>query len=158
MGSGSDPRHVSVLIARHLSHLEATVQIIDATHLATQQIDTLETLAQTNVDLSQDMRDVLMSLAHCLRDRSDVMIDASGLELTPTQVAERLRMSRTHLYKLLDRGEIPFHRVGRDRRIRLADLAPFEERRQHDRRQLAEAFASQDQIKNGAIDELADLL
>ena len=32
-------------------------------------------------------------------------------DYTPAQVAQRLRMSRTHLYKLLDSGQIPSHRV-----------------------------------------------
>ena len=50
------------------------------------------------------------------------------------------------------------HRVGRDRRIALGDLIAFEERRQRDRRELAERFASQSTTRGGAIDELADLL
>lgn len=67
-------------------------------------------------------------------------------------------MSRTHLYKLLDRGEIVFHRVGRDRRIRIYDLLEFEEQRQRDRRELAERFAHQRQTAAAASDEIADLL
>jgi len=67
-------------------------------------------------------------------------------------------MSRTHLYKLLDRGEIVSHRVGRDRRIRLSDLIDFETQRQSDNRELAERFANQQKTRSGAIDELAELL
>jgi excisionase family DNA binding protein len=64
-------------------------------------------------------------------------------------------MSRTHLYKLLDRGEIISYRVGRDRRIELKDLAAFESQRQRDRRELAERFATQRQTLAAAIDEVA---
>ncbi|HEY7226172.1 MAG TPA: excisionase family DNA-binding protein [Micromonosporaceae bacterium] len=78
--------------------------------------------------------------------------------LTPNEAAERLGMSRTHLYKLLDRGEITFDRVGRDRRIPFAELVKFEQRRQRDRRELAERFAHQQQTQSAAIDELTDLL
>ena len=67
-------------------------------------------------------------------------------------------MSRTHLYRLLDRGEIVSHRVGRDRRIRLSDLIGFETQRQRDNRELAERFANQQKTRSGAIDELAELL
>lgn len=67
-------------------------------------------------------------------------------------------MSRTHLYKLLDRGEIPFHRVGRDRRVLLRDLLAFEEIRRGDRAELAERFAHQTATRSGAVDEIADLL
>ena len=86
-----------------------------------------------------------------------VVVDGSDT-LTPTQVAQRLGMSRTHLYKLLDRGEIMFHRVGRDRRIRVEDLRKFEAQRQMDRRELAERFAHQHQTAIAATDEIADLL
>jgi excisionase family DNA binding protein len=78
--------------------------------------------------------------------------------LTPNDAADRLGMSRTHLYKLLDRGEIAFDRVGRDRRIPFAEITKFEERRQRDRRELAERFAHQQQNHAAAIDELTNLL
>jgi excisionase family DNA binding protein len=67
-------------------------------------------------------------------------------------------MSRTHLYKLLDRGEIPFDRVGRDRRIRVHDLLDFESRRRRERHELAQRFTSQRNTRAGTIDEVADLL
>lgn len=78
--------------------------------------------------------------------------------LTPAHVAERLGLSRSHLDKLLDRGEILSHRVGRGRRIRVRDLVEFERRRQQGRRELAERFANQEKTRTGAIDEIADLL
>ena len=42
--------------------------------------------------------------------------------------------------------------------IGLAEAAEFEQRRQRDRRELAERFAYQQQSRSAAIDELADLL
>ena len=75
-------------------------------------------------------------------------------DYTPAQVAQRLRVSRTHLYKLLDSGQIPSHRVGRDRRVSGRDIAAFERRRQEERRALAERFARAETIRRGAVDEL----
>ena len=66
--------------------------------------------------------------------------------------------TRTHLYKLLDRGEILSHRVGRDRRVRLSDLIEFEKQHQRDRRELAERFAHHRKTAAAANDEIADLL
>ncbi|MFC9688187.1 helix-turn-helix domain-containing protein [Kribbella sp. NPDC056951] len=76
--------------------------------------------------------------------------------LTPNEAAEKLGLSRIHLHKLLDAGEIASHRVGRDRRIRMRDLAAFELQRDGGRRELAERFAHQRETTAGAIDEVVD--
>lgn len=129
---------------------------LEISGIPVQQLDELDAFAAT---VGPELRDVLLSLSRCVRDGDEktVVVDGSDT-LTPTQVAQRLGMSRTHLYKLLDRGEIMFHRVGRDRRIRVEDLRKFEAQRQMDRRELAERFAHQHQTAIAATDEIADLL
>jgi excisionase family DNA binding protein len=122
-----------------------------------EQIDVLDQFAGTRA-VSPELRDLLQSVIRCLRDGEDLAAISPLTEFTPSQAAERLGMSRTHLYKLLDQGEIMFHRVGRDRRIALRDLIAFEGRRQRDRRELAERFGAQNRTNEGSIDELADLL
>jgi excisionase family DNA binding protein len=46
--------------------------------------------------------------------------------LTPSKAAAILGVSRTHLYKILDAGVLPFHVVGeRDRRISMSDVNEY---------------------------------
>lgn len=118
------------------------------------QLDALRMFAE---GLNQsELRDVLLGLADVVGEGRDVTILESDADMTPNQVAQHLRMSRTHLYKLLDNGHIPSHRVGRDRRISVADLVAFEATRQSERRQLAERFAHVDVSRAAAIAELLD--
>ena len=65
-------------------------------------------------------------------------------------------MSRTHLKKLLDRGEILSHPVGGERGIRMSDLLEFERRREQGHRELAARFDSQQETRAKAIDELTE--
>lgn len=132
------------------------MEILETANIPVEQLDALEQYAQAS--LGPELRDVLLSISRCVRDGAELAVIEGSAVLTPSQAAERLGMSRTHLYKLLDRGEIMSYRVGRDRRIDIKDLAAFESQRQRDRRELAERFATQRQTLARTIDEVADSL
>lgn len=132
------------------------MKTFETAKIPSEQLDALERFALSSA--GPELRAALMSLSHCARE-DDALVVSSGSEtVTPNKAAEQLGMSRTHLYKMLDSGEIASHRVGRDRRIRMRDLAAFEVQRDGDRRELAERFAHQSKTTSGAIDEIADLL
>jgi excisionase family DNA binding protein len=133
-----------------------SMKTLETSKIPAEQLDALEQFALS--EAGPELRDVLLSLSRCVREGDEVVVIDGSQTVTPNQAAERLGMSRTHLYKLLDRGEIVFHRVGRDRRIRVHDLIEFEEQRQRDRRELAERFAHQRKTTSDATDEIAHLL
>lgn len=92
-----------------------------------------------------------------LEEGMEVVVASIDEELSPNQAAHLLRMSRPHLYKLLDSGVIPSHRVGDHRRIRVQDVNAFRARREEARRHLAESFARVDSSRRRLDARLAGL-
>ncbi len=66
-------------------------------------------------------------------------------ELTIARAAVFLNMSQTYIRKLLEGGEIAYHKVGTHRRIKLKDLERYKQKMEKDRRKHLEALAKQAQ-------------
>lgn len=70
------------------------------------------------------------------RDGKGFLLLAGDAEVSPEKAAEMLRISRPTLLKKLDGGELPFHYVGAQRRIAIADVLAYR-RQQKERAQAA---------------------
>jgi excisionase family DNA binding protein len=86
------------------------------------------------VPLPEPLYRVLVEAAATLVAGYQVIVAPVHHQLTTQEAADFLNVSRTYLVRLLDRGDIPSHKVGRHRRVRFGELMTYKKRRMDDRR------------------------
>lgn len=86
-----------------------------------------------------------------LETGSSAVVVNGHRDLTTTQAAEILSMSRTSLRTLIDSGELPAHKRGTHFRLRLTDVLEFRRRADFDAR-TGEAYAQLDRADSATPD------
>ena len=94
-----------------------------------------------HIQFPEPLFHVLTKAVRMMSSGQAVLLLSENEEFTTQAAADHLGMSRPHLVKLLEAGEIPFHYVGTHRRIYLKDLKIFEEKRDTKRRETLDALA-----------------
>lgn len=120
---------------------EALEQIQSASrHSSTEHIKLMFS-EETTVELPPKAFELLVKVLGQLANGNGVTIMPSHAMLTTQQAADILSVSRPYLVNLLERGEIPFERVGRHRRIKAEELRRYQTADEHKRREAADELA-----------------
>lgn len=139
----SSPSAEEVAIARESSRaLSAYLQ----TRSETQKIEVFDDdgqphLVRVPVSALRLLVDVLTEMGK----GNSVSIIPTHAELTTQEAADVLNVSRPFLVRLLERGDIPFHKTGTHRRVRYQDVIGYKERIDAERSKALDALAEQAQ-------------
>jgi len=101
--------------------------------------------SKDGVPIPSSLRQVLVAAARQLAEGNGVSIVPITADVTTQQAADLLNVSRPFVIGLLDKGEIPFHKVGTHRRIRLKDLLAYRGQRDASRRAVIDRLATEAQ-------------
>ncbi len=80
---------------------------------------------QVSIVLPIGSLEMINSILEAMAAGHGVMVFPQHAELTTMEAADILNVSRPYLIKLLEAGDIPYHKVGRHRRIRLEDVMQY---------------------------------
>lgn len=120
-----------------------------ATQFETQRIQIFDDKNQPHpVDLPTSALRLLADILAELADGNAVKVVPVHAELTTQEAADLLNVSRPHLVKLLEDGTLMFHKTGKHRRVRFADLMQFKSARDQASEQAMSELARQSQELN----------
>ena len=116
------------------------------TRAETQHIQIFDDKNQAHrVELPTSALRLLVDILAELADGNAVKVMPIHAELTTQEAADLLNVSRPHLVKLLEEGELPFHKTGKHRRVLFADLMHYKSQRDLASEQAMQALAQQAQ-------------
>ncbi len=96
-----------------------------------------------DLDVPPALVSLLLSVAEELERGNGVSVLPLHRQLTTTEAAQLLNVSRPHVIALLERGELPFEKVGTHRRIRLADVIAYRHAQDQRRREALDDMVRQ---------------
>lgn len=100
---------------------------------------------QTQLDIPEGAFELLVKILNYMKEGKSLSLVAQENEISTQHAAEMLNVSRPHVVKLLENGEIPFHKVGSHRRIKLDDLLAYQRKIQEEREKALQDLANEAQ-------------
>lgn len=88
---------------------------------------------------------LLLSILTQMSEGNAVTLIPINAELTTQEAADLLHVSRPFLVRLLEQGDIPYHKVGTHRRIKLTELLAYKKKMEAESRKAREELTREAQ-------------
>jgi len=100
------------------------------THFDTQHIQIFDEQNEAHrIELPTSALRLLVDILAELATGNAVKVVPVRAELTTQEAADLLNVSRPHFIKLLETGELSYHKTGKHRRVRFTDLMDYKKQR-----------------------------
>lgn len=129
------------------------MQTLEARQVDSREVAALSQMTESLPEASP-LRDFLSEVVKSVRDGADVSVVAQEQQIAPSLAAKMLGVSRVHVYKLMDRGDLAFVRVGNDRRTTLAHVEAFKSTQVEARSEMARRAAHPGSAREAALKAL----
>jgi len=110
------------------------------------------------VDVPEELHRVLVQVVDALRAGRAVTVTPRYLTMTTQQAADLLGVSRPTVVKLIDDGDLPAERIGTRRRLKLADVQTYRERRREEQYAALYEASTETDLDSGTDENLAEAL
>lgn len=100
---------------------------------------------EIELELSRPVLQALQKVLELMERGEEVDIVARERELTTTEAAELLNVSRPYVVQLMESGELPFRKVGSHRRVEAGDVVEYKRRQKSASRKSLAALADEDE-------------
>jgi excisionase family DNA binding protein len=104
------------------------------------------------VQLPPEAVPALLEILEALEHGDGVRVVREQVELSTSEAARQLHVSRPYLVKLLEQGAMPFRKVGNQRRIRRADFNAYKRADEERRHALLEQLTREAQEQGHGYD------
>jgi excisionase family DNA binding protein len=102
---------------------------------------------EVRVALSRETAELVVRLVDARVRGEEILVTAGNAEVTPSEAAVLLGMSRPQVRKLMDRGLLEFRKVGTHHRIRVSSIRAFLDAERPRRREaMADLAAVQNEL------------
>lgn len=97
---------------------------------------------EVQVELSRETAELVSRLVDAQARGEQIVVTPTDAEVTPTEAAMLLGISRPQVRKLIDRGQLEFRMVGTHHRIKVSSVIAYREAERPRRRMALEEYAA----------------
>lgn len=128
-----------------LESYSALAEVLKQLKTEEPQIEVEETNEQIKIPLRA--LKLLSEILEAMSKGQPISIVPMAMEVTTQKAAEILGCSRPFLVKLLEKGEIPFTKIGRHRRVKMEDILTYKNKqKQEQKKYLIEMMQNDEEI------------